>query len=184
MPIILSDIRDADQHFNKLNTNRDAYKPDNCIHCGARGLWCHGAYVRQAACESEEAPAIRIPIPRFYCPSCKRTCSTLPEFIAPRRWYHWHTQQMVLLCLIVGTTLLNTWTSMFERRPRGPSLGTIQRWHQQFRHDYDKHRLHLCSEFPELGHQAQFTDFWQACLEKIPLASAMCTVHRLDPTSQ
>lgn len=184
MPNILSDILDVDQHFSKLITDWNAYKPDQCIHCGAHGLWCHGTYARQSKCECEGAPSGLIPIPRFFCPNCQRTCSTLPAFIAPRRWYHWATQQIALLCVIMGSTLLGTWSSLFDRQPRGPSQATIQRWHQQFRHDYDKHRLHLCSQFPDLGRHAQFTDFWQACLTKMPLASAMAIVHRSDPSSQ
>lgn len=184
MPFILSDIADVNQHLFKLRTDKAAYKPDRCPHCNASRLWCHGTYVRKTECEVEGSPSCSIPIPRSFCPTCERTCSTLPEFIAPSRWYHWATQQLVLLWFIAGATLLETWSSLFERQPRGPSQATIQRWCQQFQNDYDQHRFHLCSQFPDLGRHAQFTDFWQACLKRIPLASAMAIVHRSNPANK
>jgi len=91
---------------------------------------------------------------------------------------------LAFLWLIAGVTLLKTWSSLFDRQPRGPSQATLQRWHQQFQNDYDQHRFHLCSQFPDLGRNAQFTDFWQACLRKMPLASAMAIVHRSSPDYQ
>lgn len=183
MFLILSYVDNADQHDALLNANRKAYKPVHCPHCSACQLWCHGTYMRQSAVECKDAPRRAIAIPRFFCVTCEQTCSTLPEFIAPRRWYHWAVQQVVFLLLLSKETLLEVWSSLFDRQPRGPSQATIQRWHRQFRADYDLHRLHLCSQLPELGYTADFTDFWQACLQKIPLASAMSIVYRSEPSN-
>jgi hypothetical protein len=48
---------------------------------------------------------------------------------------------------------------------------------------YPHHRLHLCSALPELGYSAQLTDFWQACLQKLPLSGAMLLLHRAGLTT-
>ncbi len=175
---ILSGIHSLDQHLSHWLAHPDAYKPSQCPHCLYSGLWAHGIYERQSACECEHDPGCSIPIPRFLCPHCRRTCSTLPEFIAPRRWYHWAVQQAAFMLMLMGNSLLSVWSALFDREPRCPSQSTVRRWYAAFKRQYETHRFCLCSVMPDLGYTPQFTDFWQACLHKQPLSSAMVSIHR------
>ena len=43
---------------------------------------------------------------------CRRTCSRLPLCIAPRRWYDWALQQVVLQNLFDGNALVKTGMSV------------------------------------------------------------------------
>ena len=87
---IVSGIATLHQHRETLGRAPDAYRPAACPHGGLGGLWSHGGYQRKAdrAPRSLENP---VPIPRFLCRGCQRTCSRLPACIAPRRWYDWAT---------------------------------------------------------------------------------------------
>ncbi len=176
MAIILSDIHTLDQHLSTYLNTPQVYCPDNCPHCSSCNLWLHGVYYRKAACENGDVGPI--PIQRFICVPCKHTCSVLPEYIPPKRWFHWVLQEMALALLLMGTSLLGAWLALFDRQPRGPSLSTLHRWSAWLRRHYSLHRLHLCSQFPELGRSANFTEFWQVCLQKMSLSSAMNILHR------
>lgn len=176
MPFILSGLLTLDQHLSTYLETPSAYRPQCCPHCGSAGLWCHGTYDRQAKCEKgDECP---VPIQRFFCPPCRRTCSVLPEYIPPRRWYHWALQSVALSLLLMGKSVLGVWQILFDQTSQEPSLSTLRRWWSCLREGYALHRFHLCSVLPELGRAANFTDFWQTCLQKIPLSSAMNTLHR------
>lgn len=178
MAFILSGIHTLNQHLSTWLSNPQAYKPNHCPHCFSTHLWAHGCYERKAQCEIQANSGCSVPIPRFLCAICKRTCSTLPEFIPPRRWYYWLVQQLALSLLLIGGSLLSVWFSLFDRHPRGPSQSTLQRWFANLKHQHHEHHFCLCSVMPELGYTPNFTDFWQACLQKIPLSSAMVMVHR------
>lgn len=176
MPNILSGMHNLDQHLSAYLDHPLDYKPDHCPYCFSHCLWAHGTYERKAACENgRRCP---IPIPRFLCVLCGRTCSTLPEYIPPKRWYHWAVQQMALSLLLMGNSLLSVWSALFDRQPCGPCQSTLQRWWIGLKHHYSHHRFHLCSALPALGYTARFTDFWQACLQQVPLSSAMIKFHR------
>lgn len=95
---ILGTIITLDQHFDEVANGGGAYRPANCPYCQAAGLWHHGCYHRKA-CRSE-AHRNPVAILRFLCNACLRTCSRLPACIAPRRWYDWAIQQVVLLLLL------------------------------------------------------------------------------------
>lgn len=78
---ILRTITTLDQHFDEIANGGDCYRPVNCPHCQATGLWHHGCYHRKA----DRSAARRNPVAilRFFCKACLRTCSRLPACIAP-----------------------------------------------------------------------------------------------------
>ena len=101
---ILGTITTLDQHIVELANGGDAYRPANCPYCQVGGLWHHGCYHRKAdrSVAGSEPRANAVAILRFLCNACLRTCSRLPACIAPRRWYDWAMQQIVLLLLLTG----------------------------------------------------------------------------------
>jgi hypothetical protein len=184
MPIILSGIHTLDQHLSTLITDIARYRPKCCQNCGRSGLWLHGSYTRVAACEKGDGnPAL---IPRFLCPDCGRTCSVLPEYIPPRRWYHWSIQQVVVWLLLHGNTYSDVLEVLSVKGARGdafePSLSTLQRWWSRFRADYPGSRFHLCNHFPSLGITNALSSFWLCCLDKMRLSSAMTLLFHAECT--
>ena len=101
---ILSAMHTLDKHLQSWFDDVNRYRPSQCPHCGRAGLWSHGVYYRQVRCE--QAKGKRTPIPRFLCRYCKGTCSTLPEYIPLRRWYHWLSQQLALQLSLLGRSLM------------------------------------------------------------------------------
>lgn len=148
-------------------------RPARCPNCGKSGLRCHGRYHRKADRENHREDSLNpVPILRFYCPCCRRTCSVLPECIPPRRWYLWPLQQVVLLLI----TLEHSWRYI-ERRV-APVRSTIKRWNYRFQEMFTLHAFHLRSRFPNLGRNAgTFNLFWKVCLEQMSLSQAMYLVH-------
>ncbi len=178
MPLILSGIHTLDQHLQTWLDNPKQYQPAQCPHCGRSDLWSHGVYYRQARCE--QARGNPAPIPRFICQHCKRTCSTLPEYISPRRWYHWFTQQLVLSLSMSGRSLMQIWQSLCDRMTDAvvPCICTLQRWLTGFKQRFSLHRFHLLNTQPSLGYAPGFDAFWQACLKAMPLSAAMLILNR------
>lgn len=175
MAIILSGIATLDQHLSTLLHDPSSYRPKYCKNCGKQGLWAHGFYRRKAACEQGSGnPAM---IPRFLCPTCNQTCSVLPEYIPPKRWYHWAIQQLVLWLLLYG----NSYNGVLEvlsacnsdSEDCEPSISTIHRWWSRFKSDYLKSRFTLCNHFPSLGVTNTLSPFWLNCFGKMHLSSAM-----------
>ena len=102
VPAILS----LQQHRDSLEREPVIYWPVACPHCGLATLWGHGCYERKADRRPEPSGSLNpVFIPRFFCQGCRQTCSRLPECIAPRRWYGWAVQQVVLLWLLAGGSL-------------------------------------------------------------------------------
>jgi hypothetical protein len=100
---IIANIHSLAQHLKMMLQDPEHYKPGCCPHCGLDILWNHGVYLRKSDRLNPPSQSLNlIPIPRFYCDGCKRTCSVLPECIPPRRWYLWATQQMVLSLVLLG----------------------------------------------------------------------------------
>lgn len=175
MPSILADIHTLDQHLSTYLRKPERYRPRQCPHCGKGGLWLHGVYYRKAQCEGQGRPT---PIQRFLCPGCHTTCSTLPAYLPPRRWYFWLAQQIALWLLVQGASLMQAWQQLCEQLPQAPSLATIHRWWRHLRQQFPTHRVHLCNHFPGLPYEAHCAAFWRAVLSRGPLSHAMAALHR------
>ena len=168
MALILPAICSLVEHIKTLQSNPEAYRPECCPGCDKAGLWCHGHYTRQAERENSGQQSLNpVPIPRFFCPHCKHTCSVLPECIPPRRWFLWLTQQAALALLLSGHSIYH----VSEKLP--PAWGTIKHWQQRWLECFQLHRFHLCSQHPDLGRYSEFKPFWNACLKRFSLSSIM-----------
>jgi transposase-like protein len=178
MANILADILDVCQHFSTLKHTPEHYCPDNCPHCYKNTLWKHGFYYRQTQRENRGNP---VPVPRFFCPVCKHTCSTLPEYIPPRRWYYWVTQQAVLLLLMLGNSVAMVCDKFSYQRSVAPSIDTIYRWWRQLKDQFLIHQFHLCDLYPELRFEPSCERFWQRYFESEGgLSSAMLALNRAN----
>lgn len=104
---IVGHIADLSQHLITVVTDPEQYRPPACPHCGCAGVWRHGCYHRKVDRSAKDSLERLDPVPvlRFLCRACVRTCSRLPACIAPRRWYDWVVQQAVLLLLLGGLRL-------------------------------------------------------------------------------
>ncbi len=186
MPIILSGIHTLDQHLSTLIKDISHYRPKCCQNCGRSGLWSHGCYTRHARCEQGDGnPAL---IPRFLCPDCGRTCSVLPEYMPPRRWYHWSIQQVVVWLLLHGGTYSRVLEVLSVKGAGGdafePSLSTLHRWWSRFRADYLASRFCLCNLFPSLGITNAPSSFWLHCFDKMRLSSAMALLFHAQSSAE
>jgi transposase-like protein len=169
VPAILS----LQQHLDSLEREPLIYRPAVCPHCGLARLWGHGCYERKADRGSSGSRTLNpIPIPRFFCQGCRQTCSRVPECVAPRRWYGWAVQQVVLLMLLGGCSLRRcSAQSGFDRR-------TVRRWWIWLCGRGEEFGFWLRARFPELGRAADFSGFWQACWQTMPLSRAMAWLDR------
>lgn len=168
MSRILPAIDTLHQHLYQLEHDPESYRPACCPGCGLSGLWCHGFYSRKADREGQHGVYLDpVPIPRYYCRHCQKSCSRLPACIPPRRWYLWRIQQVVLSVLIAGGS--------FSRAAResDPGRHTISRWWHRLQACFNAHSFHLCSRFPVLGRSASLSSFWSACFAERSLAEAM-----------
>ena len=103
---IVATVISLAQHLSLLVHEPEVYRPPACPHCGLGKLWRHGCYQRKVERGvGSNAARDPVPVPRFRCPGCQRTCSRLPACIAPRRWYDWGVQQVVLRALAGGASL-------------------------------------------------------------------------------
>lgn len=168
MQRIVSSITSLTEHFVALVQTPDVYLPPACPHCKVAGLWGHGHYERQADRGRDPGPSLNpVPICRYYCPGCHRTCSRLPLCIAPRRWYNWQVQQAVLLCLLNGFSL------HFCSRCHGLCRRTLRRWRDWLVLYTEKFSFHLRSRFAELGRTVNGPSFWCEVMNTLSLGHAM-----------
>lgn len=168
MPRIVPSITSLTQHLETLRHAPEVYRPPACPHCGLCGLWCHGCYERKADRSSEPSERLNpIPVPRFLCQGCGRTCSRLPACTTPRRWYGWSVQQLVLQLLLVGCSLhrCGCWMDLDRR--------TVGRWWGWLKARGDEFSLFLRSRFPELGRTVDLGSFWSAVLMRLGLMNTM-----------
>jgi hypothetical protein len=94
MQRIVGSISSLAQHMIAVVTDAELYRPDACPHCRRAGVWRHGCYHRKADRSAGSGESLNpVPVLRFLCRACARTCSRLPACIAPRRWYDWAVQQ-------------------------------------------------------------------------------------------
>ncbi|MDP1756583.1 MAG: hypothetical protein Q8L38_03935 [Pseudohongiella sp.] len=170
---ILGVITTLDQHFDEVANGGDVYRPVNCPYCQAGGLWRHGCYCRKAdRTSSGDASRNPVPILRFLCRSCERTCSRLPACIAPRRWFDWNVQQVILLMLMAGVSL---WQCCLQT---GRALSTVRRWRDWISTRSDNFEFFLRSRFPELGRAPEPDAFWRQVMNTISLSQAMAWLNQ------
>jgi len=159
MAVILPNVLNLESHKLLLENNSKAIKPSCCPHCGYGTLWGHGCYDRKAD-RSNPPPEDNlnpIKIPRFYCPSCKKTCSVLPECLPERRWYQWIIQQAAFMFFLQGYSIRTIANFSI------PSRSTISRWVRLFKLAYQLISHRMRSLHPEIGYHSDFTDFWLYC---------------------
>ena len=167
MQRVVAGITSLEQHEERLDQRPDIYRPPCCPHCGIKVVWRHGGYYRKADMYNRgEANRNPVPILRYCCSACRRTCSRLPECIAPRRWYHWGVQE-VALC-----SALKSVASPSSPYPT-PARRTVGRWYHWLQERTRHFRFLLTSRFPDLGRIGDDTGFWLGVFDTLGLSRAM-----------
>ena len=168
MASIISGIMSLAQYLLTLNENPKQCNLETCPLCGMLGLWKHGFYYRKADRENTRQNSLNpVPVSRFFCPSCRHTCSLLPECVPPLRWYLWSVQQAALLYFISGLGPTKISNKIL------PSRWTVGRWMARFKNQFELHALHFKSKWPWSGYNSSFNEFWPALLNKLNLSCAM-----------
>lgn len=171
---IIIGITSLEQHLQTLSENREAYRPHLCPRCGFGTLWAHGSYGRKADRGDVGKKNLNpIPIPRYLCAGCERTCSRVPECIAPRRWYNWIVQAVYLRAVMRETQAEGEASASSH-----PTRRTIQRWWNWLRESGPVFRLHLSSRFAELGRVGGECDYWCHVIETMGLSRAMAFINQ------
>lgn len=172
MPIILPGSDSLVQHNHEMILNPDQYKPSHCPHCKNKKLHNHGTYPRHPDRSDHSEDSLNpVLIPRFRCAyeQCRKTCSVLPQCIAPRRWFLWSVQQNMLFLLL---------TNQLSDDRNKPHIRTIWRWWARLKKCFHSHRYHLCGFDVTLGQYGKAATFWAACLAKYPLSKMMLFLHQ------
>lgn len=165
---IVASITMLAQHLAAVvQADPDVYRPQACPRCGVAGLWRHGHYVRKGERSTGGATREPVPVARYLCPGCIRTCSRLPLFMSPRRWYCWAMQQVVLLLLLSGVSLNDCCGCT------GRALRTVVRWRDWLKQRGENFAFFLRSRFPELGRIPDRDAFWRHVIDSMSLAQAM-----------
>lgn len=168
---ILSDIVSLTQYITTFNA-KDYSKKETCPCCGKYGLWRYGYYHRKADRSANANESLNpVYIQRYYCQSCHKTSSALPECLPPHRWYLWEIQQTALALILAGKSILAVADAIL------PSRRTIGRWMNRFKALYRLHKDVLCNALADLGRYSGFEPFWQACLSHFSLAKSMRLCH-------
>lgn len=163
---IVLEFLTLEQHLRAVVSTPQSYRPDRCPHCGFGCLWGHGFYDRKAD-HSSHAELNPVPVPRFRCLACNRTCSRLPLCICPRRWYGWARQQLVFSLLLIGASLRCT------AAVTGLGRHTVRRWWRWLQANSAHFAFHLRSRSASLGRTTDLPSFWRACFARMPLCMAM-----------
>jgi hypothetical protein len=168
MQRIVASVTTLDRHLEAVAKGGDHYRPQACPHCRLAGLWGHGCYHRKAD-RSAGSGASRNPVPvlRYLCRGCLRTCSRLPLCIAPRRWYDWAVQQVVLALVLAGCSV------HLCCRCTGRARRTVRRWRDWLGRRSETFAFFLRSRFAQLGRTAEDASFWRNVLAGMSLAQAM-----------
>ncbi len=158
-----------EHHLRAIVCTPQSYHPGRCPHGGRACLWAHGFYERKA--DRSEAGALNpVPVPRYYCAACGRTCSRLPLCLCPRRWYVWALQQLVLALLLFGVSLRRIAAVV------GVDRSTVRRWWRWLCERSREFIFALTSRFADLGRAENAVAFWRACFARMSLACAMATL--------
>ncbi len=175
MRLIVAEIYSLVQYLKLIEVNLERLRPTECPHCFCPKLHFHGHYHRKSDRESPPGANLNpIPIFRFFCPDCKRTCSTLPECIPPRRWYIWKIQQAAILLYFANGSFEETSKEVI------PSGQTIRRWVGRLAEKFKLHASKLKSAFSWLGYTNELIHFWQAWCGKHRLSTAMLFLNNND----
>jgi hypothetical protein len=172
---IVESVTTLDEHLHAVKATPEVYRPAACPHCQAGDMRHHGCYYRKADRSTVTGAQSRNPVPvlRFICRACWRTCSRLPLCIAPRRWYDWAVQQMVLLLLLAGSSVHHCCGCS------GRARHTVRRWRDWLRKRSEVFAFHLRSRVAELGRcGTEHESFWRGALAHMPLAQAMALLDR------
>lgn len=176
MQRIVASVTTLDQHLDTVANDSDVYRPAACPHCRLSGLWRHGCYHRKAdrSADGADSGKSRNPVPvlRYLCRGCLRTCSRLPLCIAPRRWYDWAVQQVVLLLMLSGCSV-HRCSDCTDRARR-----TVRRWRDWLQDRSESFAFFLRSRFPELGRLCGHEAFWRHVIDSLSLAQAMAWLDR------
>jgi DNA-directed RNA polymerase subunit N (RpoN/RPB10) len=171
---IVPGIATLAQHLKQIKEAPETYRPERCPHCGKAGVWCHGTYTRKSDRESRSDERLDpLPILRFYCRHCRRTCSVLPECIPPRRWYLWSIQQAAMVLWLAGLSIAKTAEQVL------PSVDAIWRWRSRLRACFSEHGFHLRRQFAKWGVHQRPKSLWHAILAELSLSQAMYLLHQL-----
>ena len=170
---IVGSITSLVQHLVAVATDAEKYRPASCPHCRCAGVWRHGCYHRKADRGPGGGESLNpVPVLRFLCRACERTCSRLPACIAPRRWYDWVAQQAVLVLLLGGVSLHHC------ARCSGRDRRTVRRWRDWLHERSEEFSFFLRSRLPELGRFAEFESFWRNVIDAVSLQQAMTLLER------
>jgi transposase-like protein len=170
---IVGSISSLVQHLAAVVTDAEIYRPATCPHCGRAGVWRHGSYYRKADRGAGAVESLNpVPVLRFLCQACERTCSRLPACIAPRRWYDWVVQQAVLLMMLAGGSVHQcARCACLDRR-------TVRRWRDWLHQRGEVFAFFLRSRLPELGRHADHESFWRNVIDGVSLQQAMTWLDR------
>lgn len=170
---IVGSITSLAQHLIAVITDPEQYRPEACPHCRRGGVWRHGCYHRKADRGAGDEESLNpVPVLRFLCRACARTCSRLPACIAPRRWYGWAVQQAVLVLLLAGASLHQC------ARSSGRDRRTVRRWCDWLGERGEQFAFFLRGRWPELGRMADFESFWRNVIDEVSLQQAMVLLDR------
>lgn len=170
---ILSELLTFSQHLNALEHTPELYRPSHCLYCHKTVIWSHGVYYRKPdRLNNGKESQNDIPIPRFQCADCKHTFSTLPECIAPARWYPWVIQQWCLWLNLQGWSV----KQLYQVFPMARS--TISRWVNWLSDSFTRHHQILCAHNASMGYYSICTDFWCHWLDLNHLSFAMLIVNK------
>lgn len=143
----------------------------SCVYCGSPHVWYYGYYYRKSDRSGKLNP---IAIQRFFCRSCKRTFSVLPECIPPRRWYLWDIQQSALILWLKKLS----YRSISQRIL--PSRKTIRRWIIRLQDQFLIHSDQLKTFFKDLYSYNTFDAFWSRILNQWRLSKAMVILNNAN----
>jgi hypothetical protein len=166
---ILFGVTSLLEHIFHVDEYPENYHPDRCPYCGTTKLRPHGSYYRVPDRDSSTLNPVEIL--RFRClhHECGRTCSCLPECIAPHRWYPWKEQQEVLSELLKGGSIRQIAAQTL------PSRRTVSRWWSwlQKRHKgFNFHLLKMGRSTTTKTSQT-FEHLWSIVLQQQTLAFVM-----------
>ncbi len=170
---ILSNIHTLSQHINTLKQNPELYQPIHCPICLGKNIRRHGFYKRKPdRINQGDDSENDIPIPRHQCADCRHTTSTLPECIAPRRWYPWVIQQW---CFWLS---LNGWSIKQLSLAFPMARSTILRWLNWLEDSFVEHHRTLCAEYSTMGYYSTQCSFWCHWLESKIFSHAMVLLNK------